>query len=163
MAYAGEGRRPLNIFLVNETDQTLEFCDPKCEWGQEGIIFSFGGENTLLTLCDEEGTPMVKHDRFKVEPNQSCVVFARENDLILGTSPVGPKGAFGMRLSDSGDHFSIHYNHPLYALPLRTTLWHLTIFEFLGWAKQPWAWSARLASCTLSATRHNCSNQTPPQ
>jgi hypothetical protein len=31
-----EGHRPLNIFLVNETDHTLEFCDPKCEWGQEG-------------------------------------------------------------------------------------------------------------------------------
>jgi hypothetical protein len=44
------------------------------------------------------------------------VVFARENDLLLGTSPVGPKGSFGMRLSDSGDQFVIHYNHPMYAL-----------------------------------------------
>merc|ERR1711879_436496 len=90
-----EGHRPLNIFLVNETDHTLEFCDPKCEWGQEG-------------------TPMVKHDRYMVEPNQSCVVFAKETSLpLLGTSPMGPKGKFGMRLADLQDEkFTIRYNHP---------------------------------------------------
>merc|ERR1711879_926437 len=90
-----EGHRPLNIFLVNETDHTLEFCDPKCEWGQEG-------------------TPMVKHDRYMVEPNQSCVVFAKETSLpLLGTSPMGPKGEFGMRLADLQDEkFTIRYNHP---------------------------------------------------
>ena len=89
------GHRPLNIFLVNETDQTLEFCDPKCDWGQEG-------------------TPMVKHDRYQVEPNQSCLVFAKEGSLpVIGAaSPMGPKGEFGMRLAGSDDKFTVLYNHP---------------------------------------------------
>jgi len=59
---------------------------------------------------------MVKHDRYMVEPNQSCVVFAKETSLpLLGTSPMGPKGKFGMRLAGLQDEkFTIRYNHPPY-------------------------------------------------
>lgn len=62
---------------------------------------------------------MVKHDRYMVEPNQSCVVFAKETSLpLLGTSPMGPKGKFGMRLADLQDEkFTIRYNHPPYPPP----------------------------------------------
>ncbi len=33
-----EARRPLHIFVVNETDQFLEFADPKCEYGLPGKV-----------------------------------------------------------------------------------------------------------------------------
>jgi hypothetical protein len=59
---------------------------------------------------------MVKHDRYQVEPNQSCLVFAKEGSLpVIGaSSPMGPKGEFGMRLAGTDDKFTILYNHPPY-------------------------------------------------
>jgi len=91
-----EGKRPLYIFLVNETDRALEFCDPNCEWGQEG-------------------TPMVKHDRYITDPKQTCIVFARERDLLVGSSPFGPKGQFGMRFTSGLGKgcFNILYHRPI--------------------------------------------------
>lgn len=114
-----EGHRPLHVFLVNETDRPLEFCDAKSSWGEGEAAFlpcSICGRGAHpLSLCPPAGHPVVKHDRYRVAPNQSCVVFAREGDLVLGSSPFGPKGEFGMRFADSLENkFTVTYNHPMY-------------------------------------------------
>lgn len=81
---------------------------------------------------------MVKHDRRVVEPNQSCLVFAKEGEFLLGSSPIGPKGEFGMRFADSpDDKFTIHYNHQMYApfmlLSSLSSSWMTLMMMIMEW------------------------------
>jgi len=87
--------RPMHIFIVNQTGHALEFAHPICIYGAEG-------------------TPMVKHDRYIVDPGQSCVVYAQENSWGIFPSPVGPKGEFQMRFMEHPSvSFHVRYSHSM--------------------------------------------------